>query len=118
MKKLLIPTAAMIALSATAQAGFNGPGATPKLAQVSAIETMNDDKEIILEGYISEKVGDEHYRFHDRSGEVMVEIDDDDFHGLNVSTTTKVRIYGEVDKDLTSVSVEADRLEIVTKTQS
>jgi uncharacterized protein (TIGR00156 family) len=51
--------------------------------------------------------------FKDGTGEIEVEIDDEDFRGAKITPETKVRLVGEVDKDWTSTTVDVDLVEVV-----
>ncbi|MCK5829273.1 MAG: NirD/YgiW/YdeI family stress tolerance protein [Methylococcales bacterium] len=102
-----------LAFSTGAYAEFVGPGATSSLTTVKSIGSMKDDDKITLEGFIIKETRSEHYTFKDSTGEIEVEIDNKDFRGLKVTPKTKIRIVGEVDKDWTSTTVDADYLEIV-----
>lgn len=108
-------TAAFIILTFTACAvgGFEGPGATSKVISVVSINDMEDDTEVLLEGYLTRQISDEHYIFKDDTGEIKVEIDDEDFRGTKVTPDTKLRIMGEVDKDWESTKIDVDYLEIL-----
>ena len=112
MKKLLLAT--VLLLSFTANAAFVGDGATPmNVTPVKSAVELPDDSKVIIEGYIVKKLRDELYLFKDSSGEVEIEIDDEDFRNIKVTSDDKIRIKAEVDKDFTSTSLEADYLEII-----
>jgi len=96
-------------------AEFVGPGATSKITTIKSIEKMNDDTRVTLEGYIVKEIRSEHYTFKDATGEIEIEIDDEDFRGIKIAPETKIRIVGEIDKDWTSTTVDVDYLEIVKK---
>jgi uncharacterized protein (TIGR00156 family) len=74
---------------------------------------MNDDEKIILEGYMIKQVKSEHYLFKDKSGEIEIEVDDEDFRGVKVTPEIKIRIIGEVDKDWSSTTIDVDHIELV-----
>jgi|GEM_PF-300138 len=103
-------TAAAVPTLATAQ--FTGPGATETLSTVSAVKNAYDDAYVELDGYIVNKVRDEEYMFRDDSGEIMIEIDDEDFRGQAVTPQTEVTIKGEVDKDWNDVKIDVDMIEL------
>lgn len=103
MKKIVYSLLAMFAFmsSATAQTGgFEGPGA-PAVAPVTVEQalSMNDDAVVVLEGKIINSLGDEKYTFQDKTGEIIIEIDDEDWHGVKVTPDNTVEIRGEIDKD-------------------
>ena len=103
MKKIVYSLLAMFAFmsSATAQTGgFKGPGA-PAVAPITVKQalSMNDDAVVVLEGKIINSLGDEKYTFQDNTGEIIIEIDDDDWHGIKVTPDNTIEIKGEIDKD-------------------
>ena len=59
----------------------------------------NDDGSL-GEGRIVASLGDEKYTFQDATGSVMVEIDDDEWHGITVTPETNLEISGELDKEI------------------
>ncbi len=123
MSKPALAVAALLALSAgTAGAQFTGPsdvgetGNTKYPAStVAAIKAEGkDDMKVTLEGRIVRKVGDEKYIFADDTGEIGVEIDDEDFPARPVSETTRVRLEGEVDTHrVKETDFDVDRMTVV-----
>jgi len=113
-KKLsIISVILVLALSTVAYAAFVGPGATAALKSVDSVKSMQDDDKVALEGYLIKEIRSEHYIFKDATGEIEVEIDDEDFRGVKVTPETKVRLVGEVDKDRTSTTIDVDYVEVV-----
>ncbi|OVD73466.1 YgiW/YdeI family stress tolerance OB fold protein, partial [Escherichia coli] len=51
--------------------------------------------------------------FADKSGKIGKDIDDSIWAGQNVSPKDKVRIEGEIDKDLSSVEVDVKALKLL-----
>ena len=95
MKKIFAVSALALALgmsgAASAQmvsGGFQGPG----LAPMSVAD--------VLVGQIERSLGDEKYLFKDASGTVTVEIDNEDWRGLNVTPQDTVILNGEIDKEM------------------
>ena len=80
-------------------AQYAGPTADDlMLSKVADIlQNPKDDVDVTLKGHLLRKVGDEDYIFSDGSGEIVVEIDDDDFPRQRVDEKTLVEIKGEVD---------------------
>lgn len=113
MIKTIAALFAILALTACASAGFDGPGATARVVSAASINDMGDETKVILEGYLIRQIKDEHYIFRDNTGEIEVEIDDEDFRGAKVTPNTKLRISGEVDKDWESITIDVDYLEIL-----
>lgn len=95
--------------------GFSGPSQAPvTVAEVKKYSVMQDDTPVVLVGRITGSVGGEHYSFKDNTGEITIEIDHKDWHGVNVSPQNTVKIYGEVDKDFSQdPKVDVKRVEII-----
>ncbi len=105
-----------------AMAQYTGPGAKPSgkgevARSVSEVlADARDDRPVELSGQLVRQTGRELYLFRDASGEITVEIDDDDFPtGQQVDADTQVKIHGEVDaRAMREPRVEVERLEITT----
>ncbi len=91
--------------------GFNGNNNT--ILTVDQVKGMGDDSKVWVEGVIVQKNGDEKYLFQDATGSIIVEIDDDAWHGLVIGPTDTVRIYGEVDHGLFNTEIDIDYIEKV-----
>lgn len=105
MKKIFFTLVAMFAAISVANAqtagGFEGPGAAQNpAATVAEALTLNDDAGVVLTGKIINSLGDEKYTFKDETGEIIIEIDDEDWNGVKVTPEDTLVIIGEVDKDL------------------
>lgn len=112
--KTLYPVIVLSAITLAANAetttgGFNGPDGRKLVTVKNAVE-LPDDTPIKLNGRITRKVGDETYEFTDESGTLTVEIDDEDWRGVEVSATDQVEITGEVDREWRSVELEVDTI--------
>ena len=117
---LLLATPAIAAFeagpAASAQAGgFKGPGAATAVDTVAKALKAKDEAPVTLEGrIISAGPKHEEYVFQDDTGKILIEIDDGLFHGRTVTPENVIRIWGEVDTNLTRESeVEVDRFDIV-----
>ncbi len=86
--------------------GFTGPGL--EVSTVAEAAKLGDDTPVVVVGHIEKSLGDEKYLFKDASGAITVEIDDDDWNGLNVTPQDLIEIRGEVDKDLFDTKIDAD----------
>lgn len=87
--------------------GFQGPGVAT--STVADALKMSDDTPVVLKGKIEKSLGNEKYQFNDGTGTIVVEIDDDEWNGLNVTPENTVQITGEIDKEMLatpSVDVE------------
>lgn len=121
MLKHLLPVAVMLC-AAPAVAQYVGPAGAPEgvspgypLTTVAEIKAdPRDDANVTLEGFLIRQIDRETYVFRDDTGEIEVEIDEDDFPRQPVSETTRVRIEGEVDTHrLRDTDIDADRVMIL-----
>lgn len=92
----------------TQKGGFVGPDAAT--TTVEQAKSLRDDAWVVLEGNIVRKVGKELYEFRDSTGTVNVDIDDNNWGGVSITPTDKVRIEGEVDKDWNSVEIDVKKV--------
>ncbi len=96
--------------AAASRGGFTGPGlATSTVAE--AVK-LSDDQPVVLVGKITQSLGDEKYLFQDASGSVTIEIDDEDWRGVNVTPADTIEISGEVDKDLFDTIIDVNRVQL------
>ena len=75
-----------------------------------------DDTPVTLTGHIVQRLphDDDKYLFRDATGEIMVDIDHELFMGRTVTPETKIRISGEVDKDMMErAAIDVGWLEIL-----
>ena len=66
---------------------------------ISEAMKMPDDATVMIIGTITENLGNEKYKLKDNSGEVIVEIDNDDWVGVAATPGNTVQIMGEIDRD-------------------
>lgn len=78
--------------------GFSGPGQKNECT-VQQAKQMRDDARVTLTGKIVSRIGDDKYVFQDATGQITVDIDDEDFRGQTVTPQNTVRIFGEIDKE-------------------
>jgi uncharacterized protein (TIGR00156 family) len=99
--KIAYPLAALfvVPFAACAQSGgFIGADSSPVVTAVTAADRPNESN-VRLVGQLIEKLGDEKYLFRDDSGTIVVEIDNDDWNGIEATSETRVEISGEVDRE-------------------
>lgn len=77
---------------------------------IEEAQNLGDDAYVVLQGNITNKIGDEKYTFQDKTGSVTIEIDDDDWNGVDVTPADLVEIQGEVDKGWTSFEIDVDTI--------
>ena len=95
--------------------GFQGPGGG-SASTVAQAKRAFDDSWVVLTGHILRRAGGdhEHYIFRDKTGEIIVDIDDKYFSGRTVTPQNLVRISGEVDKEiLERTKIDVKQLEIL-----
>ena len=106
---LLAPLFSTAALAA----GYTGPGAQP-VTTVAAASEAADDTPVQLQGFVTKKINnDDKYEFKDDTGTITVEIDNEDLPATPFNDKTKVKLTGEVEKNLMSREVDVDVVEIV-----
>ncbi len=123
MKKFTLAAlmaATAISFSAAAyaanQGGYTGPATN--IITVEQIQGLNDDTFVILQGNITQALGDEMYVFSDGTGSINIEIDDDDWNGLNVGPDDLVVIKGEIDKNGNVTEIEVDEVMMANPAQN
>ncbi|MGS0676503.1 NirD/YgiW/YdeI family stress tolerance protein [Shewanella sp. 30m-9] len=118
MKKVLLMSALIFASSSVFAAqtsdpkgGFIGPS-NVSVKTVAVALGAKDDTPVILTGYIVASLGDEAYKFKDDTGEVIVEIDDRDWNGVEATPETKVVLEGEVDSSWSYTQIDVDSVKL------
>ncbi len=112
MKKiqlLSLLAAGTFLVSSAAFAGFTGPS-NAKKASVAEAKDLADDTIVVIQGNITQSLGNEKYIFTDGNDTITVEIDNEDWNGLEVGPQDVVIITGEVDKDWNSVEIDVDEI--------
>jgi uncharacterized protein (TIGR00156 family) len=106
---------ALLVVAPTAFSQYVGPGALPSANSVKAVlENPIDDQYVVLRGTLTRQLTSEQYEFSDGSGDIRVEIDEEDFPAATVNPTTTVEIAGEVEKDfLQAIEIDVDRMTII-----
>ena len=121
MKKLIAVSAFALTLGVVGNsfAGFNGQpqaqaggftGPTIATSSVAEASKLGDDTPVILVGQIEKNLGNEKYQFKDKTGTIVVEIDHEDWAGVNVSPENTVELRGEIDKDMFKTEVDVDQV--------
>ncbi len=98
-----------------AEAGYAGPSATPARPDVVTILAHpKDEQQVRLKGTLLRKTGKETYIFSDGTGEIVAEIDDDDFPTEHVDEHTRLEITGKVDTGRTRPpEIEVDKVRVL-----
>lgn len=96
----LLAIAAVTASATLAQAQYTGPAAAP-ITVKELLAQGKDDQYATLRGNLVKRIGGEKYLFSDGSGEITVEIDDEDLPAQQpIDAKTEVELIGDFDKDL------------------
>lgn len=116
---VLIGASGIMCAMNTAQAQYVGPNQTQTYTTVSQIlKNPVDDQYFHLKGKITGKQGHERYTFTDKTGSIVVEIDNKVFAGRQVGPDTQVEIWGKVDKDMfKEPKIDVKRLGIPNQTK-
>lgn len=95
-------------------AGYTGPGVGAPVTTAAQARQQRDDQPVVLRGTLAAKVGHERYRFTDASGDIEVEIDDDDIAGYRIGATTVVELHGTVDTHrFKPTDVDVDHVRVI-----
>ena len=92
--------------SAAQAGGFIEDGSSKVVTPIKAAKKMRDDTIVTIRGNIIRRIGDDKYMVRDASGEMVVEIDDEDWGGVTASSADLLELTGEVDKDFTKVKID------------
>lgn len=112
---LILALALPVLAVPAARAQYVGPSDVAAADSVAAIlADPVDDRDVTLTGVILRKLGDEMYIFSDGTGEIRVEIDDEDFPASPIDESTRITLRGEIDKTLMAdPEVDVDVIELV-----
>lgn len=107
MKKLLLSLICVLLAAANAQAkdkhknkGFVFVPENVVVETVADAKNKADDTLVVLQGQIVKALGDDKYQFTDETGEIILDIDQDDFDGVTVVEGEIIQITGEIDKEM------------------
>ena len=78
-----------------------------EVVTVEQVRGMADNSPVIVRGYLLRQNGENSYVFQDNTGTINMEIDEADWGGLTVAPTDYVEVWGEVDKNGSSM-IEVD----------
>jgi len=104
--------AASAALADGKTGGFTGPDTVPLVSAVDAT-ALPDESMVKLQGFIVRALGDEKYEFRDNSGTITVEIDGDDWGGVQATPEVMVELLVEVDRDFRKVEFDVESVRLV-----
>jgi len=96
--------------SFSAMAAFHGPESG--VTTVAEALKMRDDSPVVLTGQIEKSLGNEKYQFKDATGTVIIDIDNEDWRGVDVTPADTITIRGEVDKEMFTTEIDVDSVEL------
>lgn len=64
-----------------------------------------DDQHVVLVGRLTNYLGHDRYEFTDKTGRIEVELDDDK-NWSHISKDQLIQIFGKIDKDLMSTTID------------
>lgn len=107
MKKLLLSLICVLLAAANAQAkdkhknkGFVFVPENVVIETVADAKDKADDTIVVLQGQIVKALGDDKYQFTDETGEIILDIDQEDFDGVTVTEGEIIQITGDIDKEM------------------
>ncbi|MOA32658.1 Bacterial OB fold (BOF) protein [compost metagenome] len=112
LQQLAMLVAAGLFSTITLAAGYTGPGAAG-VTTVKAAMDASDDTPVVLEGKITKRIKGDIYEFQDATGSMKVEIDDEDWPAADINHITRVKLFGEVDRDLIGREIDVERVELI-----
>ncbi|WP_322803450.1 NirD/YgiW/YdeI family stress tolerance protein [Vibrio alfacsensis] len=98
--------------------GFDGPTQNDTLNTVEDVmnaDWLVDGNKVTLIGHITMSLGHEQYTFADKTGNMTIKIDDDEWDGQDVTPNDKVKIVGEIEKNDSANAVDVDWIRILNK---
>ena len=105
MKKILFTFLCLAitqnALAKEAKKGFVFIPENVVIETVENVKNKADETFVYMQGQIVKSLGDDKYAFTDKTGEIILEIDNDEFNGVTVTSGEFIEISGEVDKEKT-----------------
>ena len=112
MKKtsIMVIICALAVSSVAFSAFIEGPKQNISVAHA---KEMKDNSSVQLKGKIMQNLGDEKYLFTDGSDTIIVEIDEDDWKGQDVSAQDIIIITGEMDKDFFGTEIDVESIQLV-----
>lgn len=107
MKKFLLSLICVLLATVAAQAkdkhqnkGFVFVPENVVVETVADAKDKNDDTIVVMQGQIVKALGHDKYQFTDETGEIILDIDEDDFDGITVTEGELIEITGEIDKEM------------------
>jgi uncharacterized protein (TIGR00156 family) len=78
---------------------------------VKQVIQMPDNHKVKLVGKITKHLNGELYSFSDKTGEIVIEVDNDELNGLSIQIGSQYKVLGEIDKEFNSLKIEVDDIQ-------
>ena len=82
----------------------------PTYWSVTEVVNMPDNTPVVLVGRITKNMGNEMFLFEDSTGNIMLQIDEEDWNGNTVRVDDIVTVYGHIDKNGNMTEIEVDSI--------
>lgn len=116
MKKsvfIVISCSMLLCIFSIAFAQFSGPSASGRERTVEQIASARIGSYALLTGNIISHQRGDYYTFHDKTGTIRVEIENNVWQNRNVTPETTIRLLGEVDRGSSGRYIWVKSLDIV-----
>ncbi|WP_051526909.1 YgiW/YdeI family stress tolerance OB fold protein [Alkanindiges illinoisensis] len=85
---------------------------------VAMAKTLKDDTQVRLQGQVIRALGKDKYEFRDATGTLIVEIDNQKWHGKPITQQAQVILIGEIDRESDNqVELDVDEVRTVSAQQ-
>lgn len=89
----------------------NKTNTQPTYWSVTEVLSLPDNSPVVMRGRITKNMGGNMYLFEDSSGNVVLEIDEEDWNGNTVRVNDIVTVYGNVDKGVNYTEIDVESVE-------
>ena len=86
--------------------GFVDDGSYSEVLPIKNVLKMRDDATVTIRGKIVKRLSEDKYLFKDSTGQIIVEIDYENWCGVTASPKDTLELSGEVDRDFNKIKVE------------
>ena len=86
--------------------GFIDDGSYSDVLPIKNVLKMRDDATATIRGKIVKRLSDDKYLFKDATGQIIVEIDYEDWCGVTASPKDTLELSGEVDRDFNKIKLD------------
>lgn len=90
--------------------------AEKNIVTVAQAKKLSDETPVLLNGTLLKHVNQDYYEFQDRSGIILLDLDDDLLRDANVKIGDPIRIWGEIDTHrYKPTDIEVEKIEKIAK---